>query len=109
MTRQQRAMVEKIRHEAETLHGKNSDDYEIKEFKVTEEDWNVVTVWVVIGLKNDEGSMAEVLCRDDVQLFIGPRGAVRFYVTRKQKSGNYKTYAMKYRGLWNACYEYSKH
>jgi len=38
-----------------------------------------IAVWAVVGRPNDEGTYAELYCRDKWYIFIGPRGGLRAY------------------------------
>jgi hypothetical protein len=59
-----------------TMHG----HYEIKELTVNGfEDGNDVYVTIEAGMPNDEGTMAEFLCRDRYGFFIGARGGIFTY------------------------------
>ena len=107
MTAKQDRRIKQIRREAETLH--STPGYEIKQWDVKDNEWGTVTVYVEIGLVGDEGTAAEYLCRDRVQLFIGPRGAVKFPVYKRRKDGSFHNYYKQYKGLWLACYEYGRH
>jgi hypothetical protein len=52
---------------------------EIKAWEV--EDYaTFVSVYVVTGMKNDEGTLAQVFARDRAHLFIGKRGGTTFPV-----------------------------
>jgi hypothetical protein len=63
-------------------------------------------------MKDDEGTMASVLCRDRVHLFIGKKGGVRYPVSKKSKNGEwrqitrtltyYNLYAVSYAQKYNA-------
>lgn len=54
--------------------------YEVKELEVTtSEDWRDVYVSITIGRVGDEGTLAEYICRDHYQFFIGPRGGMFYY------------------------------
>ena len=59
-----------------TMHG----HYEIKELTVQSFDYcNDVYVTIETGMPNDEGTMAEFLCRDSYGFFIGARGGIFTY------------------------------
>lgn len=77
MNKRQEATVKSIKAyiEANDLHG--ADGYEIKTFEVKEMEWGAIQVYSVAGLKNDEGTMAEVFARTRRQIFIGKRGGIR--------------------------------
>lgn len=56
------------------------NNYEVKKLKVTtSENWKHVFVSLEIGMVGDEGTMAEIVCRDHYQFFIGPRGGMFYY------------------------------
>lgn len=80
MTKQQEIMIEKIKRYIEKYDLFNNDSkYEFKEFTVEETDYGTVHVYSVAGLKNDEGTMAEIFCRTIRHIFIGKRGGLRCY------------------------------
>lgn len=81
MTKKQMWAIENLKREVEhsVTYG---DRYEFKEFTVTENEY-FVNVVMEIGRKNDEGTMAEIFCRDRAQFFIGKRGGVRYPVAKK--------------------------
>jgi hypothetical protein len=59
-----------------TMHG----HYEIKEMTVHSfEDGSDVYVTIETGMPNDEGTMAELVCRDNYGFFIGARGGIFTY------------------------------
>jgi len=91
MTKQQEAMVERIKRyiEEHDLH-RNDERYEIKEFSVEETDYGTVIVYSVAGLKNDEGTMAAIFCRNIRHIFIGKRGGLKSskWDSEKKKSIN---------------------
>ena len=109
MTHAQEEKVNLIRRQAECLRGKHSDKYEVKQWQVDDTEWGTVIVFVEVGLKNDEGTMAEVLCRDKCQIFIGKRGAAKYPVYHFRKDGSIHDYYKPFRDLWTACYEYNAH
>ena len=76
MTRAQETTIEKIKKEIPRFDFYNSDEYEIKKFKVEENEY-FVSVYFVTGRKDDEGTMAEVLCRKYRHAFIGKNGGLR--------------------------------
>lgn len=84
MTKQQEMKVNMIRRQAENLHGSHSSDYEIKEWRVEENEFFVSLV-VVVGLIGDEGTVASIFCKDRLQVFIGKRGGMKipFYKNNK--------------------------
>ena len=54
--------------------------YEVKELRVTErEDDTAIYVSITTGCKDDEGTMAEFICRDTYCFFIGARGGMFQY------------------------------
>lgn len=64
------------------------ENYEIKYYEV--EEWeHFVSVVLEVGMKNDEGTYASVLCRDRVHLFIYKKGRIQ-YSTKKGKTRTLK-------------------
>ena len=65
------------------------DNYEFKQWEVTAHEWGKVEVYAVTGRKNDDNTMASVLCRTYRQIFIGKNGGVvadgRNPVTKKTR------------------------
>lgn len=89
MTKQQEAMVERIKRYIEKHDLFNNDPkYEFKEFTVEETDYGTVIVYSVTGLKNDEGTMAAIFCRNKRHIFIGKRGGLKSskWDSKKKKS-----------------------
>ena len=54
---------------------KHTDQYEVKELEITDCCGDAY-VSAVIGLKNDNGTLAEFICRDMYLFFIGRRGGI---------------------------------
>lgn len=78
MTKAQEATIERMRKEAERCFSYGRpESYEIKYFTVKEYP-EFVSLVIVSGRKGDEGTMAELVCRDRVHLFIGKRGGVTY-------------------------------
>lgn len=75
MTKEQQATIQRIKKDIPYFDFYNSDDYEIKQFEVEEFD-GFVSLVIVTGCKNDEGTMAALLCRKYRHAFIGKRGGV---------------------------------
>ena len=85
MTKNQELRVQQIRRYVEENDlFRGSPDYELKEFSVEEMDSGIVTVYSVTGRKNDEGTMAEALCRNYRNISIGMRGGMATYVRNKR-------------------------
>lgn len=58
------------------MHG----HYEVKELEVKTFDFSEdVYISLETGIPNDEGTMAEVFCRDMLMFFIGKRGGLYHY------------------------------
>lgn len=53
--------------------------YEIKQYEV-EDCGFFLSVYAVVGMKGDEGTMA-IICRDRVHLFVGKRGGITYPVS----------------------------
>ena len=78
MTKKQEQIIERIRQEVLKDFCHNNDSkYEIKTWEV-EENKYFVSLYVVCGLKDDEGTLAEVFARDRIHVFIGPRGGIKY-------------------------------
>ncbi|WP_313528783.1 hypothetical protein [Anaerotignum sp.] len=92
MTKTQATAIQKIKKYIEQNDMHNNSDYEFKEFNVKETNYGTVIVYSVTGLKNDEGTMAAVLCRNTRHIFIGRRGGLRSskWDTIKKKTVNLK-------------------
>lgn len=57
-----------------------SDRHEVKELAIDEREGDpAVYIRITVGLKDDEGTMAEFFCRDTYMFFIGPRGGMFQY------------------------------
>lgn len=85
MTKAQEIAIERIRKAAENMHGKKyADEYEFKKWEIIENEYFVSLV-LEVGRKNDEGTMAAVLCRDHIHLFIGKRGGITYPVSKNGK------------------------
>ena len=97
ITKQQTKAIENIKRLAEKLHEGHADKYEIKKFEIHENEYFVAVV-VETGMKDDEGTLAEVFCRDCAQLFIGPRGGITYPVSKKLKNGKYKYFTRRFEG-----------
>lgn len=78
MTNSQIKTLIKVLHMAEELNYKKGS-YEIKEYEVTELECGLVSVVLETGRKGDEGTLAELICRQRVHLFIGKRGGITYY------------------------------
>ena len=68
----------------------DKDNYEIKEFKCEpfesqdkKSKWSVV---IEVGMKNDEGTAAAIICRDRRHFFIGKNGGVEVLYSPTKKS-----------------------
>lgn len=90
MTKSQIKAIEIIKKLAETLYGDMSK-YEIKEWEIEECPY-FVSLYVSVGMKNDERTMA-VYCRDSAHLFIGKRGGIKYPVYK-----NGRTYTKVFHG-----------
>ena len=75
MTNAQETVIKRIRNAIENMHGAYSDSYEIKEWTIDDREF-FVNLYFEVGLKNDEGTMAGVLCRKYRHAFIGKNGGL---------------------------------
>ena len=97
-TKYQEKAIKNIKRLAEELHSRaHADKYEIKKFEISENEYFVAVV-VEVGMKDDEGTLAEVLCRDSAQLFIGKRGGITYPVSKQMKNGSWKHYYKRFEG-----------
>lgn len=86
ITRKQARVIDGI-IDYTTLHG----HYEVKELNV-EEFYGDVSVRLTVGMPNDEGTMAEYICRDSYLFWVGKKGGVYQYKEKKDGSDYYKVY-----------------
>ena len=107
MARAQENMVNRIRKDAETMH--SNGGYEIKQWEVKDNEWGTVTIYFEIGLVGDEGTMAEYIGRDSLQICIGPKGGTKIPCYTRKKDGSFRNFYKKYTNIWSACYSYSHH
>lgn len=64
----------------------NDPDYEYKRFEVTEHpECHCVSLVTVVGLKGDEGTMAQIFARTHRHIWIGKRGGLKL-LNAKHKS-----------------------
>ena len=103
MTREQERVINQVRNYMLTRYGKREGDlrYEMKQEQIEEIGYGVVSVVFETGMINDEGTYAQIYCRDRVHLFIGKKGGVRTYVTAR--SGANKGKAVEYTDNWLGC------
>lgn len=82
MTKSQEKAIERIKKITENTLFFNDTDYEIKTWKITECEY-FVALQLVTGMKNDEGTYAEIYARDRAHLWIGKRGKITYPITKK--------------------------
>lgn len=77
-------------------YGCAAGSYEIKRFEVTlpREGSDLAFLIVETGMRNDEGTLASVLCRDRRHIMIGPNGGTEL-LNPKKKGRTIN------RGLWH--------
>ena len=93
MTKQQELAISKIKREVERQLF-YSENCEIKEWQVTENEYSV-GVYFVVGLKNDEHTLAEFYARDRGHVFIGKKGGLK-YVTKRGALRRLKNYNIEF-------------
>lgn len=91
MTKAQERKVKMLRRQAETEFSFT----EVKTFEVEENEY-FVSVYAVIGLPEDEGTMAAVFARDSIHVFIGKKGGITYPVSKQLKNGQWKHYTKRY-------------
>ena len=79
---QEKALARLKRLAEECIYDK--EKYEFKRWEV-EECGNAIAVVSETGMKNDEGTLAAVFCRDYAFIFIGKRGGAWYYNKRGTK------------------------
>ena len=92
MTNSQENAIERIR---KLVESGLRDSQEIKVWEIKEYE-TFVSVYVVYGLKNDEGTLAELICRDKAHLFVGKRGGITYPIHKngKQITRQFKGYSI---------------
>lgn len=77
MTEAQIRALNRLIHEiAENAYGDND---EFKEYEVSEVgSRGTIALYAVTGLKDDEGTLAAIFCRNSYHIFISIRGGLRF-------------------------------
>ena len=86
MTNSQQRVITEIKTRLPYFDFYSSDDYEIKEFEVTDYD-SFVSVYIVTGMINDEGTMAACLCRKYRHGFIGKKGGLSYMNGKSNRVG----------------------
>lgn len=77
MTKAQERVINHIKKELPRFDFYSEDGYEIKKFEVTPlEGCGIISVYIETGMKNDEGTLAEALCRKHRHFFVGVRGGI---------------------------------
>ena len=93
MTKEQERKVKEIEKIMMELIG-HPETKEIKEEEVNEIGYGIVSMVIEVGEIGDEGTMAEVLCRQRAHIFIGPKGGC--YTYSKARSGKNKGKDVRY-------------
>lgn len=84
MTTKQKRAIDYIRRKAEdTLFYGSPDKYEFKKWEV-DDCGSFISLVLEVGMKEDEGTLAAIFCRDRAQLFIRRGGAVEYPVYTKR-------------------------
>jgi hypothetical protein len=104
MTNAQSRAIERIRQEAQStlFYG---DGYEFKRWNVTENE-HFAAVVLEVGMIGDEGTLAEAVCRDRAQLFVGKKGDITYPYNYYTNSGEMKFTERRYKGLMKAVLDY---
>lgn len=79
MTQAQEKRIESIRKDLEYEFFNNHKNPEIKKFEVKELEYGSVSLIAEVGSVGDEGTCAEILCRERIHVFIGKNGAITYY------------------------------
>lgn len=75
MTKAQERTIEKIKKDIPYFDFYHSDNYEIKKLEIEENEY-FVSIYIVTGMKGDEGTLAAGLCRKYRHGFIGKNGGI---------------------------------
>ena len=70
---------------------KYADNHEIKEWEVEENEY-FVSVVIVVGMKGDEGTLAQAFARERCHIFVYKGGKMNYPICRKKKDGTCKHY-----------------
>lgn len=102
MTKKQEMVIKTIRDymtgEWDRRNWGSTRTYEIKEERISEElEDGSIHISMTRGLEGDEGTMAAVLCRDTIGIFVGPKGGCSCY--SKSRTSRVEGY-VKYTDNW---------
>ena len=91
MTKSQERAITNLRRcvEKDYLY---DEQYEIKRWEIEELKYGKISVVFTTGLKNDDGTLASIFCRDTGHVFIGKKGGMCCYNTKTMKQINVKYY-----------------
>lgn len=103
MTKQQERQIEMIKNQALNFMGKYSENYEIKQFEVRESDYSL-SLYVEVGLKGDEETLAAIYGRNSTMVFIGARGKLQVCSRNRKGEFTFKPY----KSFIGACLDYNK-
>ena len=84
VTNSQAQALVKILKKAESF-SYSKGEYEIKEYKITDCE-TFLSVVLEVGMIGDEGTMAQIFCRDRVHLFIGKKGGITYPTSKRRKT-----------------------
>ena len=70
-------MIERLKEDILSQDGLNSKKYEYKTFETSPAYKGMIFLYTVVGRKNDQGTMAAVLCRSYRHIVVGKRGKVQ--------------------------------
>ena len=79
MTQAQKRRIESIRKDLEYEFFNGHKNPEIKKFEVQELEFGSVSLIAEVGGVGDEGTYAEILCRERIHVFIGKNGAITYF------------------------------
>ena len=85
MTNAQERTIERLRKDVEkyTFFSKDGS-YEFKEWEVEEMKCGQVSLIFETGMINDEGTLADIFCRERGHVFIGKKGGITYYCNSKR-------------------------
>lgn len=109
ITKEQEKRIEQFRNIMLNLVG-YPETKEIKREQIHDIGYGTISVVITVGSIGDEGTMAEVVCRDTAQVFIGPKGGC--FTMSTARSGKNKGKTVRYDDnlqgvVWRSVFDYN--
>lgn len=93
MTQSQERAINKIKRASIWMDGLEIKRFEIEDFI------GFVSLYIEVGNIGDDDTLASIICRDRVHVFIGKRGGITYPVHKKLKDGSHKHFKKKYKSF----------